>query len=269
MKAIDSQHGSITAVSIEPWSPYPEQDSLVSNGRRTLVSVFSDLVACQAGFRAHELAEIFEAPEDEGENDFCRDLVRADALMLTRQFVLGKIARFARPIGGGDVVDLPPERWEIDDPVPRFATGALNLLAWADPAAPPTHRILVDSNQFDEWLAGLRPPGPLSNRQVEEIIDPQLRATRSVASKRIEAAETLAAPSDNAAAKPAFEAAGLGPELLKMPEVVALTRRGRSTIYTMIGEEKFPEQIKVGSSSYWSKREVLVWIEEQAARRGD
>lgn len=43
---------------IEPWSPYGGDDPIVSAGRRTLVSAFSGLIRCQAGFEPHELADV-------------------------------------------------------------------------------------------------------------------------------------------------------------------------------------------------------------------
>ncbi|MEE4209255.1 MAG: hypothetical protein V2I43_08320, partial [Parvularcula sp.] len=144
-----------------PWAAYAVQEPIVSAGRCSLIEAFGDLVRCQAGFQPHEPPEIFEAPTDEGENDACRRLVQLDAAFHTKQFVLGKIATFARPIGGGETVAIPPEHWEIDDPLPRFATGTYNAADWANPQAPESDRIFVDTARFEEWLAGLKPPGPL------------------------------------------------------------------------------------------------------------
>ncbi|OHC97993.1 MAG: hypothetical protein A2792_04755 [Sphingomonadales bacterium RIFCSPHIGHO2_01_FULL_65_20] len=61
---------------------------------------------------------------------------------------------------------------------------------------------------------------------------------------------------------------GLGPELLTLADVCDLVRKGKSSVYSMISGGQFPEPIKLGSNSRWAKREVLTWIEEQAARRG-
>ena len=173
---------------ITPWSPYLEQALTTSAGRIALVKAFGDLVRVQQGFNPHELPEIFAAPEDEGENDACRHLVTMDAAFLTTQFVRERIATFARPLGGGEVVPIMASMWEIDDPLPRMAIGAVNLEQWANPEAPPTHRIFVDSADFDEWLAGLNSPTRLSNRELEAALDPQLRAARAVAARRVKAA---------------------------------------------------------------------------------
>lgn len=254
--------------NISPWSCYAERLALPSAGRTALVAAFANLVAARAGFRAFDLPDIFAAPEDEGDNDACRDLVRLDAELLAGKFVRGQIQTFARPLGGGEIIEVAPDKWEIDDPLPRFATGAFNLDRWAEPEAEHTHRLFVDSPQFDRWLAALKPPGPLTVRQVEAIVDPQLRAARSVAaaamSVNAEAVEVTEAADQGTASGPT----GLGPVLMDLREVTALTKLSRSTIYELKKVGKFPEQVKLGASSRWKRSEVLAWIEEQAAKRG-
>lgn len=254
---------------IPPWSPYLEPAPIASAGRTPLLTAFGNVVRAQHDFHPHELPEIFAAPEDEGENDACRYMVTLDAALLAAQFVRGRIATFARPLGGGEVVAIEASAWEIDDPLPRMATGAFNLERWADPEAQLTHRIFVDTAGFDEWLAALKPVGPLSAREIEEVIDPQLRAARAVAAKRVrQQPGARASFGGEITAPPAAHPAGLGPELLTLTEVSDLIRKGRSSIYAMIAEGQFPEPIKLGSNSRWDKHEVKAWIEEQAARRG-
>lgn len=55
--------------------------------------------------------------------------------------------------------------------------------------------------------------------------------------------------------------------LLKLPEVLKRTRRGRTAIYT---DPTFPKPIKVGTRSVaWIEREVDEWISQRiAASRG-
>lgn len=257
---------------ISPWSPYEGRISVVSDGRTALTAGFADVVRVRAGFASYELPGIFSAPADDDENDAARDLVRHDAEHMTRMFVNGRITTFARPLGGGDVVGISPTAWEIDDPLNRFATGALNLDRWWEIEAPPTHRIFIDRQQFDEWLAGLKPLGFLTNRQVEEIIDPQLRAQRALAERRSksELPQSASPESDSPHNKQgAGDPPGVGPLLLTVSEVGELIGRSSSTIYADVKKGAFPEGIKLGSSTRWKKPEVLAWIEEQAAKRGD
>lgn len=251
---------------IEPWSRYFGRTSLVSSGRKPLAMAFGELVQSQAGFPPHELPEIFAAPEDEGENDAARDLVRLDAEHLARMFALGRLDTFARPIGGGDVAAIHATCWELDDPLPRFATGTMNLEHWASPDASPTHRIFVGSAQFDEWLAALKPLGPLTNRQIEEIVDPQLRAARAVAVRRVTTAQRdITAQSLGYVAQ--ADPPGVGPALLTIKEISKLIGKSESSIHQYVKDGKFPEQLKLGASARWKLTEVLVWIEEHAARR--
>lgn len=253
--------------STHPWSPYHEAVPTVSRGRRSLVSAFSDLVRCQAGFEPYELPEIFAAPTDEGENDACKRLVELDAALLTTQFVLGKIGTFARPIGGGEIVAIPPEHWEIDDPLPRFATGSYNAADWANAQAPESHRIFVDTARFEEWLASLKPPGPLNDRELNEALDPQLRAARAVAARRVKAVlEPQKQRAEPDAASSLSQSLTAGDELLTLREVEALIKLKRSSIYAKIESDGFPKNILLGGRAVWKKSAVLAWVEEKAAQ---
>lgn len=252
---------------IEPWSPYGGGDPIVSAGRRTLVSAFGDLVRCQAGFEPHELAEVFSAPADEGENDVCRHLVREDAIFLTMQFVSGRLSSSARPLGGGELTAIPAAHWEIDDPLPRFATGVFNATEWADVDAPATHRIFVDAREFEEWLAGLKPLGPLSDRELEEVINPRLRAARAIAARRVKPMIDPNGEEAAAVVPPSLsQALRAGDEYLTRPQVEALVKLKRSSIYTKIKEDGFPDNILLGGRAVWRKSAVIAWVEEKAAK---
>lgn len=241
---------------------------MVSKGWKSLTAAFADLVQSRAGLPSYELPEIFAAPRDGGENDAARDLVQLNAEHLARMFANGRLATFARPLAGGEVVGVHASRWELDDPLPRFATGAFNLNQWADPDSPQTHRIFVDDAQFDEWLAALMPLGPLTDRQIDAIIDPQLRAAHAIAARKINSVTEVKVKVGESPKAVSSDPPGVGPVLLTVEEVSQLIGRSVSTIY---GDEKkgaFPERLKLGSSSRWRKDEVLGWIEEQSAKRG-
>lgn len=56
--------------------------------------------------------------------------------------------------------------------------------------------------------------------------------------------------------------------LLTMPEVEALTRLSKPTLYQMIREDRFPKQVRLGPNKVaWLRSEVLGWIGEKAAAR--
>jgi predicted DNA-binding transcriptional regulator AlpA len=254
-------------VPIEPWSPYGGGDPIVSASRRTLVSAFGDLVRCRAGFAPHELAEIFSAPSDEGENDACRHLVREDAIFLTMQLVSGRLSSFARPLGGGEAMAIPAAHWEIDDPLPRFATGVFSATEWSDADAPATHRIFVDAKEFEEWLARLKPLGPLSDRELEEALDPRLRAARAIAARRVKRTIEPKGEEAGAVGPPSLsQALRAEDELLTLPQVEEFVKLKRSAIYTKIKKDGFPKNIMLGGRAVWRKSEVMAWVDEKAAQ---
>lgn len=56
--------------------------------------------------------------------------------------------------------------------------------------------------------------------------------------------------------------------VIRLKEVLLRTGLSRSTIYTRIGEGKFPRQVSLGSRSVgWLKREVEGWLAEQIRSR--
>ncbi|MFD1261678.1 helix-turn-helix transcriptional regulator [Entomomonas asaccharolytica] len=55
--------------------------------------------------------------------------------------------------------------------------------------------------------------------------------------------------------------------LIKLPTVMELTGLARPTIYLYIKKDKFPQCIKVGSSSFWEYNEVQQWIADQINNR--
>jgi len=55
-------------------------------------------------------------------------------------------------------------------------------------------------------------------------------------------------------------------QILKLPDVIKATGLARSTIYKLISENRFPQQIKLTSfSSGWLQSEINRWIEERIA----
>lgn len=55
-------------------------------------------------------------------------------------------------------------------------------------------------------------------------------------------------------------------KLLRLPEVINRTGRGRSAIYEDIAEKKFPKQIKIGPrASAWLESDVQGWIDQRIA----
>lgn len=251
--------------AIPPWSPYSDRQGVASAGRTSLVAAFADFVKVRRSFESFEVTEIWSAPDDCGENEACRDLIRFDAEFMGLQFLTAKLDSYARPIHGGDVTKLDASRWEIDDPLQRFATGVFSMRDWADPAAAPTHRLFVSTSQFNLWLAGQRPLGPLTAQEFEVVVDPRRKAQGLSMSN---GGVATSAASVEPCPKPIDCATEL-PELLDIAAVMKLTTLGKSTIHARKKIGSFPQSFDLGGNTKrWFKAEVLEWIAERAALRG-
>lgn len=57
-------------------------------------------------------------------------------------------------------------------------------------------------------------------------------------------------------------------KLLKIDEVCALTRLGKTKIYQLIKEDRFPKQLYKGSKPVvWLEKEINEWINARAEER--
>jgi prophage regulatory protein len=56
--------------------------------------------------------------------------------------------------------------------------------------------------------------------------------------------------------------------LLRLRDVMTITRRSRTSIYHSIATASFPRPVKLGRSSAWPESEVQRWIEARKAERG-
>jgi prophage regulatory protein len=60
-----------------------------------------------------------------------------------------------------------------------------------------------------------------------------------------------------------------GERLLRLPQVLALTGRGRTATLDDVRTGRFPAAIKIGSAALWLESEVQAWIADRiAAHRG-
>jgi prophage regulatory protein len=54
-----------------------------------------------------------------------------------------------------------------------------------------------------------------------------------------------------------------GEVLLRLPQVLAKTGRGRTAVLDDVREGRFPPPIKIGSAALWPASEVERWIHER------
>ena len=52
---------------------------------------------------------------------------------------------------------------------------------------------------------------------------------------------------------------------MKLPEVIATVRLGKTTIYDMIKRGEFPRQVKISrKTALWDKAKIEAWMKEKA-----
>ena len=57
-------------------------------------------------------------------------------------------------------------------------------------------------------------------------------------------------------------------QFLRRPAVEAITGLGRSTIYQMMSDGRFPKSVRIGRRAVaWTAEEVQAWLEERIAER--
>ena len=58
------------------------------------------------------------------------------------------------------------------------------------------------------------------------------------------------------------------PRLIRFPEVIRRTSLSRSRIYVLMGEDRFPQSIKLGPLSIaWVETEIDAWLADMIATR--
>ena len=234
-----------------PWTPYLNDPMLRSAGRTSLVSAFSLYMAARSGISPQEMAKSYGVGGDE--ND--RQMVEREIAFLSKIFVEGQIRTFARQFGGGEPVELPPSAWELDDTVPRFASGALSLESPHDPASQPTHWIFVEDAQWDAAMEGLRHAHSGADEDWEgpethPAFSPSIEVVRT--EPRLDAPTPAVAP----AAEPWRN------EILNLAGVLSATGLKRSTVYAKIADGSFPAQIPIhGTRVGWRRGEIQDWLD--------
>ena len=255
-----------TSSAIDYWSVYDGRLDLASTGRVSLIKAFADVVRFRLEIEPYELSSIFAAPSDDAENDCLADLVALQSQYFIDDFLSGVMTSFTRPFGGGEVVPMPACMWELDNCLPRFAKGALNVGHWADSDAEPTHHIFVDKQHFEQLLMSLPTDDTLSDYQLRCIFDPRHALMQRKQHKQNE--QLVGAPS------PIADGSGVLPirsnpqdRLIGLEKVKELSGFGRSKIYAMMSDDHFPKRVGAGGKALWSEREIDQWVEQRKDSR--
>lgn len=168
-----------------------------------------------------------------------------------------ELRSYRKPIGGGPLSPMPSGHWHVDDAVERFITSQYNL---ADPFS--------SGGAADSWIF-------VSDEDFTHISDgfyQQLLTENGIKERRRRATWPMTAINDDAANSlapaPSSPVASSPFGLLTLPQVEAAVGLAKSTIYKMISEGTFPEQLKLGSKSVWLRSDIEKWFSDLESRRG-
>ena len=146
---------------------------------------------------------------------------------------------------------MPKVMWETDDWLGRIATGTFNWDEWSDHSAPPTHRIFVDQNDLKAWLDSFMTP----DEDWASHCDEKPRGP-SATSRSIGAAAAAPLGSVTIGAMPEQE-----DRILRLEEVMKMTRLSRSTIYAKEADRSFPARVKLGArATGWFLSDINAWM---------
>lgn len=229
---------SVANTTIAPWSNYREDVWPRSGGRVLLGEALVTYTVLMRGLAADDIADAF----DHGGDARTRAYVVSSIRLLGKLLVEGRLATWARPIGGGQAIEMEPEMWELDDFTHRFATCALDMRRPFDASSPPTHRIFIGDEDhqaiFDGCCEGV--PRPIMKKE------------------RVSSMEQT--PVSNLAT-PFAVAASAVDRHMRMPEVERVTGMNRKTIYKRIQLGRFPRQVDADDGmARWWESEVVAWL---------
>jgi prophage regulatory protein len=215
-------------------------DQPTSVGRLFLARAFEHYCTLHFGYSGEEIAGAFRGEGTPG----AVSQVRAAARLIGEALARGIVRAWARPIGGGEPVELKPGLWELDRFDHRFAASAMDPRHPFDLHADPTSWIFVD---MDGWNA------LVEASLADHVRRPKTRTLRLGPGAPVEAGatEAVTARADDAD----------DDRLVRLPEVKRRTGMSRSTIYRRMDEGRFPQTVPMeGNIAAWREREIAEWV---------
>jgi prophage regulatory protein len=212
--------------------------------------IFEEIPECAEHIPLSVAFAQFVAVECDGD-PFDREALRAElrsascAQELMRWFVrllqTGKIGSAGRPLGGGPVKQIKADHWHADDVAERFISSSYAREKPYDAQALHDTWLFIPEADFrvlwEEMKQKILGPAQTSNRTSK----PTITTARHVDTEG---------------------------QLLGLPAVELIVGMRRSTIYKLIGEDRFPSQVKVGGRSLWLRKDVEAWIEQLSGSTG-
>lgn len=257
-----------------PWQPYLEHQPVSSTGI-SLVEAFGKMVQAEWSLHSFELFEALGETEETGDGEIPVSVIVQICARSFQEAVLeGKLQTSARPLAGGEPIALKPLHWEIDNPIPRMASGCLNLNDWCDVLAAPTHRIFVNRKDFDAFLSSLMTQDEIyeaagaSAHPKKPTAETTSATTSPIANKLVrEQQATRGATAASEGVPPAsFRPAQQVEEtILRRPEVLSRIGVSQSTLDNMVKAGTFPKQIQLSSRAVgWYASQIADWMENRA-----
>ncbi len=213
-------------ISHDLYAHIPECD-----GYLALSIAFAQFAAVKCGVNPFEQLELAAAL---GESSETQEVLR----WFVRLLQSGKLRSVSRPIGGGPVAKIGNSHWHADDVVTRFLTSQYSRVEPFSAEASPDAWIFVDEIDYLQ----------LWNEHRAQVLDAykvRPQSPRQPRAKRTTATDDVAQTF-----------------LMGLPAVEEAVGLGRSTIYKMIDERRFPRQLKVGNRSLWRRTDIMQWIEQ-------
>lgn len=153
-----------------------------------------------------------------------------------RQLQTREIRAIGRPLGGGPLKEIALEHWHADDVAERFVSSRYSRANPFEPSAKADTWLFIPEADFSRLWEETRTRiiGPLKN-------DAKPRAPRTEQAAGVINSEG---------------------QLLSLPAVELMVGLRRSTIYKLMGQERFPPQVKIGGRSLWRRKDIDTWIEQ-------
>ena len=220
------------------WTIYAADDPPRSAVGGLLSSALFHQVVLNNGFGPDDIASLGR-PGDEV--DGVRRAVTTAIALFQPPLLDGRFPTYARPVGGGPTVAIPPWHWELDNLLPRFAASAYAFDAPFDSEARPTHWIFADAAVEVAIYDLHRPP---------ELATAGGRSDETVAGEPNGGAEEVGA------------GAGSSARFLRLPQVEALVGIKKSEIYERMGRGEFPANRPIGRGRArgWREADILAWL---------
>ena len=232
------------ASRIAPWTAHAWIDPPRSRDRILLASALAEFCGGEWGMSGDEIAAAGGGSE-ESRGD--TDRLRSACNLIGRLLFEGRVRAWARPIGGGEPIEIRACAWELDDFTARMSTSAIDPALPFDANARPTHWVFLSEPDWEDALGRLwggRQLGePATGRRDDRV--------------RVEVA--LAATGHDTA--PPLQEPDRDDRLLRLPEVLHRTGLSRATLYRRIAAGEFPEGLSLGGNvTAWLERAVDYWI---------